>query len=71
LTPLPLTLFIAVAIPLATKRWVALVVAVTLAVAVSVVLSVVVAVAVRGNKFDVFQEASNIWVEICQTLIKF
>ncbi len=41
------------------------------AVAVSVALSVVVAVAVRGNKIDVFLEASNIWVEICQTLIKF
>jgi hypothetical protein len=25
----------------------------------------------RGNKIDVFQEASNIWVEICQTLINF
>jgi hypothetical protein len=25
----------------------------------------------RGNKFDVFQEASNIWVEICQILINY
>ncbi len=25
----------------------------------------------RGNKFHVFQEGTNIWEEICQTMVNF
>ncbi len=25
----------------------------------------------RGNKFNVFREGTNIWEEICQTLLNF